>query len=78
MRPAAASASELVYDVAKRAGLPVSRAAAEALWVGIATDTGRFCYDSVSPSTMRAAACRMRSCFVMLTAPAVSGRSRRD
>ena len=56
VRPAAASASELVHDVAKRAGLPISRAAAEALWVGIATDTGRFCYDATSPATMRAAA----------------------
>ncbi len=56
VRPAAASASEVVFDVLKRAGLPVGRAAAEALWVGIATDTGRFCYDATSPATMRAAA----------------------
>ena len=56
IRPEAASASEVVFDVVKRAGLPVPRAAAEALWVGIATDTGRFCYDSTSPATMRAAA----------------------
>lgn len=56
VRPEAAAASELVYGVLKRAGLPVGREAAEALWVGIATDTGRFCYDSTSPATMRAAA----------------------
>ena len=56
VRPAAASASEVVFDVLSRAGLPVSRACAEALWTGIATDTGRFCYDSTSPATMRAAA----------------------
>lgn len=56
VRPEAASASEVVFDVLKRAGLPVGRAAAEALWVGIATDTGRFCYDATSPATMRAAA----------------------
>ena len=56
LRPAAASASEVVFDVVKRAGLPVGRAAAEALWVGVATDTGRFCYDATSPATMRAAA----------------------
>ena len=56
VRPRAASASELVFDVLKRAGLPVSRACAEALWTGIATDTGRFCYDATSPATMRAAA----------------------
>ena len=53
VRPAAASASELVHDVAKRAGLPISRAAAEALWVGIATDTGRFCYDATSAPRSR-------------------------
>ena len=56
IRPRAASASEVVFDVLKRAGLPVSRACAEALWTGIATDTGRFCYDATSPATMRAAA----------------------
>lgn len=56
VRPDAASASEVVFDVIGRAGLPVSRACAEALWTGVATDTGRFCYDSTSPATMRAAA----------------------
>ena len=53
--PTASSAGELVWHFAKWMEWPIDQAAAEALWVAIVTDTGRFAYDSVRPSTMRAA-----------------------
>ena len=56
VEPDAGSASEITLRVLLAAGLPVDVQAAEALWVGVATDTGRFVYDSVSPATMQAAA----------------------
>lgn len=56
VEPDAGSASEIVLRVILAAGLPLDRAAAEALWVGIATDTGRFVYDSVSAATLQASA----------------------
>ncbi len=52
----ASSTSELVFDILKAAGWPVSREAAEALWVGITTDTGRFSYSSTHPSTLECGA----------------------
>lgn len=53
--PAASSAAEIVWRLAKWMEWPLDRAAAEALWVGMITDTGRFAYDSTSPATLRAA-----------------------
>lgn len=52
----ASSSAELVLGVLEAGGVPVTRAAAEALWVGIVTDTGRFSYSCTSPETLRAAA----------------------
>ncbi|MBC5742616.1 bifunctional oligoribonuclease/PAP phosphatase NrnA [Lachnospiraceae bacterium MD308] len=52
--PDASSTSELVYYLLDKE--LVSREAAEALYVGIAHDTGVFQYSCTSPSTMRAAA----------------------
>ena len=54
--PAASSASELVYAILQAGGLPLTRGVAEALWVGIVTDTGRFSYSCTSPDTLRRAA----------------------
>ena len=54
--PAASSTAELVWRVAQRAGWPMDEATAEALWVGLVTDTGRFAYDCTSPATLRCAA----------------------
>lgn len=51
----ASSAGELVWRFAKWMEFPIDKASAEALWVAIVTDTGRFAYDSVTPSTMRVA-----------------------
>ncbi len=54
--PAASSAAELVWRLSKWMEWPLDNVAAEALWVGMVTDTGRFAYDSTRPGTMRTAA----------------------
>ena len=51
----ASSASELVWRFAKWMEWKLDRASAEALWVGMITDSGRFAYDSTSLETLRAA-----------------------
>ena len=53
--PSASSASELVWRFAKWREWKLDKASAEALWVGMITDSGRFAYDSTSPQTLRAA-----------------------
>lgn len=53
--PTAAAAGELVWQFAKWMEWPIDRVIAEALWVALVTDTGRFAYDSTSPTTLRAA-----------------------
>ena len=50
------STGEVIYDIAKAARWPIDRDIAEALWVAIVTDTGRFSYSSTSPSTLRCGA----------------------
>ncbi len=54
--PAASSAGELVWRFAKWMDWKLDKTVAEALWVSIVTDTGRFAYDSTRPGTMRTAA----------------------
>ncbi len=53
--PTASSAGELVWRFAKWNEWPLDRPIAEALWVALVTDTGRFAYDATRPGTMRAA-----------------------
>ena len=53
--PEASSASEIVWRFAKWMGWKLDKVVAEALWVALVTDTGRFAYDSTKPGTMRAA-----------------------
>ncbi|MBE6382297.1 MAG: bifunctional oligoribonuclease/PAP phosphatase NrnA [Lentisphaerae bacterium] len=53
--PAASSAGEIVWRIAKWMEWPIDRPIAEALWVAMVTDSGRFAYDSTKPSTLRAA-----------------------
>jgi len=55
MDPDASATGELVWRFAKWMEWSLDRATAEALWVAIVTDTGRFAYDSTSASTLRAA-----------------------
>lgn len=50
------STGEVIYDIAKAAGWTIDRDIAEALWVAIVTDTGRFSFSSTQPSTLRCAA----------------------
>ena len=50
------STGEVIYDIAKAAGWTIDRDVAEALWVAIVTDTGRFSFSSTKPSTLRCAA----------------------
>ena len=54
--PEASSAGEVVWRFAKWMEWPLDRATAEALWVAIVTDSGRFAYDSTRTNTLRAAA----------------------
>ena len=54
--PSAAAAGELVWRFAKWMEWDMDRTTAEALWVAIVTDTGRFAYDSTHPGTLRTAA----------------------
>lgn len=56
----ASSTGELVWDILQAAGWPVSRRMAEALWVAITTDTGRFSYSCTHPSTLECAAALLR------------------
>jgi phosphoesterase RecJ-like protein len=54
--PAASSAAEVAYDLIRLAGLPVDSRCAEALYVGLITDTGNFTYGNTSPHAHRTAA----------------------
>lgn len=53
--PEASSAGELVWCFAKWMEWKLDKVIAEALWVAMVTDTGRFAYDATKPSTLRAA-----------------------
>lgn len=53
--PESSSAAEIVWHFAKWMEWKLDQVSAEALWVAMVTDTGRFAYDSTRPSTMRAA-----------------------
>ncbi len=54
--PSSSSSAELVQSVIEAGDLPMTRGVAEALWLGMVTDTGRFSYPSTSPETLRRAA----------------------
>ncbi len=53
--PEASSTGELIWRFSKWMEWRFDRAIAEALWVAIVTDTGRFAYDNTRPGTLRAA-----------------------
>ena len=53
--PTASSAGEIVWRFAKWMEWKLDRESAEALWVAMITDSGRFAYDSTKPWTLRAA-----------------------
>ena len=56
----AGSTSEMVWRLVRHAKWSLDRASAEALWVGVVTDTGRFAYDQTSPRTLRCGADLLR------------------
>ncbi len=51
----ASSTGELIFCLAEAAGWEIDLQTAEALWVSLITDTGRFAYDMTSPRTLRVA-----------------------
>lgn len=53
--PDASSTGEIVWRLAKWNEWKLDRDTAEALWVAMITDSGRFAYDSTKPGTLRAA-----------------------
>ena len=53
--PEASSTGEIIWRIAKWNEWKLDRPIAEALWVALVTDSGRFAYDSTKPRTLRAA-----------------------
>lgn len=56
IEPACAATAVLVYELMLEAGVPIAREAAEALYVGLATDTGNFRYSNTDARALRMAA----------------------
>lgn len=54
--PGASSTAELVWEFAAELGVALTPTIAEALYVGLMTDTGRFSYENVTPRAHRMAA----------------------
>lgn len=49
----ASAACQVIYEILKEMGVCITREIAVCLYTGIATDTGCFMYDNVSPATLR-------------------------
>ncbi len=56
IEPQAAATVEIVHDLLREAGVPLTRAIAEALYVGLITDTGSFRYSNTDEHAHRMAA----------------------
>ena len=54
--PEASSTAELVWGLLAPLGVPLTREIAEALYVGLVTDTGKFMYENTGPAAHRMAA----------------------
>lgn len=54
--PAAAATGELIFEIGRANGWPLTREAARALYVAIMTDTGSFRFSNTHPRTLRIAA----------------------
>jgi phosphoesterase RecJ-like protein len=54
--PAASSTAEIVRDILRELDVPLTPPIAEALYVGLVTDTGRFQYTNTTPKALRLAA----------------------
>ncbi len=53
--PTAASTGEIIWRFARWSEWPIDQVTAEALWVSLVTDTGRFAYSNTTTKTLRAA-----------------------
>ncbi|MFH1060555.1 MAG: bifunctional oligoribonuclease/PAP phosphatase NrnA [Pseudomonadota bacterium] len=56
VEPSHAATAQMVAKLAAEMGLPLSPQAASCLFVGLITDTGRFCYSNTTPEVLRIAA----------------------
>ncbi|MGI8623664.1 MAG: DHH family phosphoesterase [Solirubrobacteraceae bacterium] len=56
VRPDASSTAEIVWTLLEPIGAPLTREIAEALYVGLVTDTGKFMYENTGPAAHRMAA----------------------
>ncbi|MFT4034823.1 MAG: bifunctional oligoribonuclease/PAP phosphatase NrnA [Patulibacter sp.] len=54
--PGASSTAEVVWELVRRLGVPLTTDIAEALYVGLITDTGRFSYENTTPRAHQMAA----------------------
>jgi len=54
------STGEMIWRLARKANWALDAISAEALWVAVITDTGRFAYDQTTPSTLRCGADLLR------------------
>jgi bifunctional oligoribonuclease and PAP phosphatase NrnA len=52
----ASSTAEMLWEMARKAHWTIDHVVAEALWVALITDTGRFAHETTSPKTLRCAA----------------------
>ncbi len=55
VNPRASSAAEIIYDLIRTIPVPLNRAIAENIYVGVMTDTGSFHYSNTSPKTFATA-----------------------
>ncbi|MEA2439409.1 MAG: bifunctional oligoribonuclease and phosphatase NrnA [Thermoleophilaceae bacterium] len=54
--PEASCAAEIVYDLAKELGAEITPDLAEALYIGLVTDTGKFMFENTTPESHQMAA----------------------
>ncbi len=54
--PTAAACGEIIFDIAEKLSVRLSKKLAEALYIAISTDTGRFLHSNTTPETHRKAA----------------------
>jgi bifunctional oligoribonuclease and PAP phosphatase NrnA len=54
--PEASCAAEIVYDLAKELGAEITPELAEALYIGLVTDTGKFMFENTTPESHHMAA----------------------
>ncbi len=67
VKPEASACGELVFDIVKELGIKLTKKVAEALYIAISTDTGRFLHENTTPETHMKAA-ELLKCGVDFTA----------